>query len=139
MPEMIPDRIGLFQAASANLALPADKLVKVLEQPKLFTAPGLPVSVRGLLLFQKQVVPVLHYEDPAGSSDLDPSYVVLCGSSLGLVGFACDAVRQIAAVVDGRIEVIGNGSAAGAVGRFYFQSETYTVIDVDLLVECLPE
>lgn len=139
MADKIPERFGLFQATCGNLAVPAEKLVQVLEGPRLYAAPGLPGFVLGLLIFEAQVVPVIQFDaqhrDPAAPSP----YVVLCGSSLGLVGFSCDAVRQIATAAAGRYEPGLDNVGRGRVGTFFHQAETYPVIDVDLLVECLPE
>jgi len=119
--------------------LPAEQLIQVLERQQLNVAPGLPPYALGLVQFQGQMVLVLEPgADHAGQVAVPP-FVALCGSSMGLVGFACDAVRQIALLADGTYHDLEEKLSRGAVGTFSHQSESYTVIDVDLLVECLPE
>jgi len=137
--EPISNRFGLFQARHGNFALPAEKLIQVLERPLLYVAPGLPPYSRGLVRFQEQMVLVLDPgDDPAGRI-AESAFVALCGSSMGLVGFGCDAVRQIVPLTDGVYHDLNEKLCHGAVGTFSHQTDTYTVIDVDLLVECLPE
>lgn len=136
---MIPERFGLFQASYGNLALPAEKLIQVLERPRLYGAPGLSEFVVGLLIFEAQVVPVLQFDLLHSGAAGSPPFVVLCGSTLGLVGFSCESVRQIAASATGRYEAAPDSAGRGTVGHFFHQAQTYPVIDVDLLVECLPE
>ncbi|HKI50858.1 MAG TPA: hypothetical protein VJ995_02195 [Geothermobacteraceae bacterium] len=132
-------RLGLFYSRHGNIALPAEKLIQVLEQPRLYGGPFLPAYVIGLVRFQTEILPVLQCGNQAPGSVVEPFYVTVCGSSLGLVGFGCDQVRQIADWESGRYEELTEPDYCGAVGRFFHQTETYTVIDVDLLVECLPE
>jgi chemotaxis signal transduction protein len=137
--EMVSKRLGLFLSDSGSLAIPAEKLIQVLERPQTFIAPGLPAFVTGLARHLSQIVPVLkHGESGAGQND-NPAYLVLCGSSMGMVGFACDKVKQIVDLKDGRFEANEEKNGGGEIGSFFFQSEKYAVIDVDLLVECLPE
>jgi chemotaxis signal transduction protein len=134
-----PRRLGLFYSRHGNIALPAEKLIQVLDQPRLYGAPCLPDYVLGLVQFQTEVLPVLQCGNQASGLVVEAYYVAVCGSSLGLVGFGCDQVRQIADWESGRYEELTEPDCCGAVGRFFHQTETYTVIDVDLLVECLPE
>jgi chemotaxis signal transduction protein len=137
--EAVANRFGLFQTRSGNFALPAEKLIQVLERPHLNVAPGLPPYALGLVQFQGQMVLVLEpLENHAGHVTV-PAFVALCGSSMGLVGFGCDAVRQIAPLAEGAYNALEEKRCRGAVGTFSHQTESYTVIDVDLLVECLPE
>lgn len=137
--EPILKRFGLFQARHGNFALPAEKLIQVLERPRLHVAPGLPSYARGLVRFQGEMVLVLEPGDGPAGQIAGTAFVALCGSSMGLVGFGCDAVRQIAPLADGVYQDLDEKLGRGAVGTFSHQTETYTVIDVDLLVECLPE
>jgi chemotaxis signal transduction protein len=137
--EVASKQLGLFQSRSGNLALPAEKLIQVLERPQTFIAPGLPEFVPGLVRHLSQVVPIFRQGESDDGQAANPAYVVLCGSSMGLVGFACDKVRQIAQLDDGRFAATEDKVVGGKIGSFFFQSETYAVLDVDLLVECLPE
>lgn len=131
-------RLGLFRAVGGDFALPAASLLRVIESPRIYLQGKLPLPFLGVLLAQESVVPVLQ----RGGSGLDgrePKLVALCSSSMGMIGFACDQVVQIGGRDLGQFEALETVGDSGVIGGFFYQSARYEVIDVDLLVQSLPE
>lgn len=134
----VPSRLGLFRAADGNFALPTAALLRVVEQPRLYLQGRLPMPFLGLLLNQESVVPVL-LRGRAESDAQVPKYVALCSSSMGVVGFCCDQVVKLGGSDLVQFDAPETAEGRGVIGCFFYQSARYEVIDVDLLVQSLPE
>lgn len=134
----IPSRLGLFRAAGGNFALPATALLQVVESPRVYLQGKLPLPLMGLVLSGEWVVPVLQ-RGGRELADREPELVVLSASSMGMIGFACDQVVQIGSSDLGQFEALETVADSGVIGCFFCQSARYEVIDVDLLVQSLPE
>ena len=126
-------KLALFPNRVEPFALPIERIVQIVETPRVFPLPLLPVGFTGVLLHQGEIIPCL---DPVALFGVDPGdvpgpYSVIYAAEPGHVALA---VERIGGVVDagrGRFEPAGEKGGKHFIRLFVFAEKRYSLLDID--------
>ncbi|WP_084211967.1 chemotaxis protein CheW [Geoalkalibacter subterraneus] len=139
------EKFCLFHCGGIALTIPVGKVLRVEPGPRIYPLPRMRASMNGVFRFEKEWVPVLHFEKIIPKHDFrqdacctERKYVLVCATELGYVGLPCDrAVRIVNAGVD-CFAACEAPLIPGCSQEMIYRNERYPILDIDRLLPHCP-
>lgn len=134
------NRFGLFAYSECAYAIPLERLERVLTGQRCYPLPVLPKAVRGAVVWDGQLIPLLDiarmWFDPAVNSGT-AAYQVLINSVYGILALPAECNFGIVAMPEGGLVAAVETLPAGLCGKFFFQDRMFQILDIDYLANDL--
>ena len=129
---------GLFRIGGFGFAVDLGQIKKILQNSKDYKLPHLPGAVAAVLVDDGQLVPLLDLSLLVGTEsrleNLTPGYRVLVESKYGTVALPADLTGKIVTEQKGELSATDEQKMNfGIVGKFIYQSEEYSLLDINFL------
>ena len=132
------EKIFLFSYGDHSFCLPASRILKVLQRPRVFALPLMRERMGGVFFFEEELVPLVRLEcffSPSFNFRQEVCFALVCFSDRGLFGLPCGRVVKIVDSSAGKFESAVSEDRPGIQGTFCVFRQDYTCLDVDRLIE----
>lgn len=136
-------KIALFALADRVFALPVEGVRHIVSAPRIFSLPLLRKGLRGVFLYQGEVVPLLDlwgiFGKKAPIAEAGGQFTVVHSTESGLVGLPVSQVLSIVNPERGTLEYEAEGNQTTDLDRvFVCEGKRYPLLDIEKLVNSLP-
>ncbi len=133
-------RLGLFKISGQGYAVPLNRLLRVIEGGCAGVLPLIPDGMAGMLVVDKEVIPLLDSNWLPGVSSgrgLSAEFKVLVATEYGSVALPADATVGIVAESRGKLDELEQNIVEYVSQSFNYRENSYQILNVDAFIMSL--